>query len=137
MASSERSLGSELLKRQYSPSFWARSARWGLLSHGSNGPRRPPRGPATMASATFFCSGVSLLRSSGARRGMRRFPPVGMTDGRLQRAAGVAGHALVGVVEHAIDDGLARILRLVGLGSAGAGGRPQDLAAFGGVEGER
>jgi hypothetical protein len=27
-----------------------------------------------MASATFFCSGVSLSRSSGARRGMNETP---------------------------------------------------------------
>src|SRR5438128_2321847 len=101
MAISDRSLGSELLKRQYSPSFWARSASSGRRSQGSNGPRRPPRGPATMASAAFFWSGVSLLRSSGARRGMKVFSRV-FVD-RSERAAGIGDAALVGVGENGID----------------------------------
>ena len=42
----------------------------------------------------------------------------------LERAADVGSRALVGIVEHAVDDRLAGGLRLVGLGRARAGGRP-------------
>ena len=45
--------------------------------------------------------------------------------------------ALVGAVEDAVDDRLAGILRLVGLGGARAGRRPQHLAAVGRVERQR
>src|SRR5947199_58802 len=49
-------LSSEVLKRRYSPTFCRRSASSGLRSQALNGPRRPPRGPDMMSSATLRCA---------------------------------------------------------------------------------
>ena len=61
-------LSSEVLKRIYSPTFCSRSASSGLRSHALNGPRRPPRGPAMMSSATLRCAGDILSSGIGAMR---------------------------------------------------------------------
>src|SRR3954469_17494595 len=61
-------LSSEVLKRIYSPTFCSRSASSGLRSHALNGPRRPPRGPDMMSSATLRCAGDILSSAIGAKR---------------------------------------------------------------------
>jgi len=63
------------------------SASAGLRSHASNGPRRPPRGPLMLASATARCSGWSWSRSSGARRAICE-TPAGVGVAALGRESG-------------------------------------------------
>src|ERR1700733_3464553 len=61
--------GIALEYRTWAPTRCTRSHRSGLRSSALNGPRSPaPRGPAWMASATVFCSGVMVSGVSSLKR---------------------------------------------------------------------
>src|SRR3954447_3161997 len=55
-------------KRQKAPSACAVSAGPEFFSHTFSGPTTLPRGPARIASCTFFCSGENFAGSSSGRR---------------------------------------------------------------------
>src|SRR5580698_7961287 len=92
MASSFSRFGTDDEKRRYSPTRCSRCATSGLRSQAWNGPRRPPRGPDAIASATSRWAGVISCCDSGGKRGGRSaMAPFllrrGLRRGRSQSAA--------------------------------------------------